>query len=289
MKKVAIITDSNSGFTIAASSKIENLFVLPMPFNIEGKEYFEEIDLTQDKFFELLQNDVNISTSQPAVGSVLSLWKKVLKDFDQIVHIPMSSGLSASCETATMLAQDFDGRVAVVNNQRISVTQYQSVLDALELAKEGKDAFEIKEYLENDKFNSSIYICVDTLKYLKRGGRVTPAGAALGELLKIKPVLQIQGDKLDAFAKVIGLKKAKLVMIDQMKKDLESRFHATPEEYQLAIAYTKGNEEFLERYIEDVKASFPGYELIIQPLSLSVACHIGGGSFALAVAHKYKK
>lgn len=289
MKKVAIITDSNSGFTIAASSKIENLFVLPMPFNIEGKEYFEEIDLTQDKFFELLQNDVNISTSQPAVGSVLSLWKKVLKDFDQIVHIPMSSGLSASCETATMLAQDFDGRVAVVNNQRISVTQYQSVLDALELAKEGKDAFEIKEYLENDKFNSSIYICVDTLKYLKRGGRVTPAGAALGELLKIKPVLQIQGDKLDAFAKVIGLKKAKLVMIDQMKKDLESRFDATPEEYQLAIAYTKGNEEFLERYIEDVKASFPGYELNIQPLSLSVACHIGGGSFALAVAHKYKK
>ena len=289
MKKVAIITDSNSGFTIAASSKIENLFVLPMPFNIEGKEYFEEIDLTQDKFFELLQNDVNISTSQPAVGSVLSLWKKVLKDFDQIVHIPMSSGLSASCETATMLAQDFDGCVAVVNNQRISVTQYQSVLDALELAKEGKDAFEIKEYLENDKFNSSIYICVDTLKYLKRGGRVTPAGAALGELLKIKPVLQIQGDKLDAFAKVIGLKKAKLVMIDQMKKDLESRFQATPEEYQLAIAYTKGNEEFLERYIEDVKASFPGYELNIQPLSLSVACHIGGGSFALAVAHKYKK
>lgn len=289
MKKIAIITDSNSGFTIAKSEEISNLFVLPMPFMINGEEYFEEIDLSQERFYELLGEDANISTSQPAIGNVTHLWKKVLKEFDQIVHIPMSSGLSASYNTARMLSEDFDGRVAVVNNQRISITLYQSILDALELAKEGKDAFEIKEYLENDKYNSSIYICVDTLKYLKRGGRITPAAAAFGELLKIKPVLQIQGDKLDAFAKVLGVKKAKLVIIDQVRKDLEERFNATPDTYQIGVAYTAGNEDFLNRFIEDVKTNFPGYEIVCMPLSLSVSCHIGPGAFAITLAHKYKK
>ncbi len=286
MKKVAIITDSNSGVTIAESKKL-GIFLVSMPFMINGEVYYEEKDLSQEKFFELLKDKVNISTSQPSIGSVTALWDEVLENYDEIVYIPMSSGLSKSCETATMLAEEYNNRVFVVNNQRISVTMYQSVLDAIKLAKEGHDGAYIKKYLEDDKFNSSIYITVDTLSYLKKGGRVTPAGALLGELLRIKPVLQIQGEKLDAFAKALGTKKAKLIMIDQMKKDLCERFNATPDTYQLSLAYTPGDKEFFDRFIEDVHENFPEYELVIHPLSLSVACHIGPGAFAIAVSHKY--
>lgn len=286
MKKVAIVTDSNSGVTIAESEKL-GIYVIPMPFMINGEVYFEEKDLSQEKFFNLLGENINISTSQPAIGTIIEMWDNLLQEYDQIVHIPMSSGLSEECTTAKMLASDYEGKVFVVDNQRISVTMHQSILDALKLIKEGHDGEYIKNYLENDKFNSSIYITLDTLTYLKRGGRITPAAALLGELLKIKPVLQIQGLKLDAFAKAIGNKKAKLIMIEQMKKDLEERFHANPETYQLCVSYTPGDQEFLDRFIEDVKENFPEYDLYIAPLSLSVACHIGPGAFALAVAHKY--
>ena len=224
MSKVVIMTDSNSGITQAEAAEI-GVVVLPMPFYINGEMLYEEIDLTQEQFYKKLTEGGEIKTSMPLVGDVTDKWDELLKDNDEIVYIPMSSGLSSSCETAMMLAQDYEDKVHVVNNQRISVTMRQSVLDAKMLADQGKSASEIKEILEREKFESSIYIMVDTLEYLKKGGRITPAAAALGTLLKLKPVLQIQGEKLDAFAKARTLKQAKSIMIESMKNDFEKRFH----------------------------------------------------------------
>ena len=208
MDKTAVVTDSNSGIT-QAEAKTLGITVIAMPFYIQGETFYEDINLTQEQFYEKLAQGGDISTSMPAVGDVTDLWDKLLDEYDEIVHIPMSSGLSSSCETALMLAQSYEGRVQVVNNQRISVTQRRSVMDARALAQAGKSALEIKELLEREKFESSIYIMVDTLKYLKKGGRITPTAAALGTLLRIKPVLQIQGEKLDAFAKARTVKQAK--------------------------------------------------------------------------------
>lgn len=236
MGKVAIVTDSNSGIT-QEQAKEYGVNVLPMPFFINGETFFEDIDLSQEEFYERLEGNADISTSMPAVGSVTELWDKLLEGYDGIVHIPMSSGLSSSCETAIMLAQDYDGKVQVVNNQRISVTQKQSVLDAAELARRGKGAQEIKDYLEQTKFDSSIYIMVDTLAYLKKGGRITPAAAALGTLLKLKPVLQIQGEKLDAFAKARTVKQAKNIMVEAVKNDFEKRFKDTAGEGKIGRAH----------------------------------------------------
>ncbi len=221
--KVGIITDSNSGIT-QKQAKDLGLYVLPMPFMVNEETYFEDISLSQEEFYERLANGDNVVTSQPSLESVMNLWDSVLKECDEIVHIPMSSGLSGSCQSAMMLAQDYEGKVQVVNNQRISVTQRQSALDALQLAKDGKSAEEIKTFLEEDRFNSSIYIMLDTLYYLKKGGRITPAAAALGTLLKLKPVLQIQGDKLDAFAKARTSSQGKSIMINAIKNDMINRF-----------------------------------------------------------------
>lgn len=286
MGKVAIVTDSNSGIT-QEQAKEYGVNVLPMPFFINGETFFEDIDLSQEEFYERLEGNADISTSMPAVGSVTELWDKLLEDYDGIVHIPMSSGLSSSCETAIMLAQDYDGKVQVVNNQRISVTQKQSVLDAAELASRGKGAQEIKDYLEQTKFDSSIYIMVDTLAYLKKGGRITPAAAALGTLLKLKPVLQIQGEKLDAFAKARTVKQAKNIMVEAVKNDFEKRFQdAAGEGMHLYIAYTKDRQTALEFKVQ-VQEAFPKAEItMVDPLSLSVACHIGPGALALACAKK---
>ncbi len=286
MGKVAIVTDSNSGIT-QEQAKEYGVNVLPMPFFINGETFFEDIDLSQEEFYERLEGNADISTSMPAVGSVTELWDKLLEGYDGIVHIPMSSGLSSSCETAIMLAQDYDGKVQVVNNQRISVTQKQSVLDAAELARRGKGAQEIKDYLEQTKFDSSIYIMVDTLAYLKKGGRITPAAAALGTLLKLKPVLQIQGEKLDAFAKARTVKQAKNIMVEAVKNDFEKRFKDTAGEgMHLYIAYTKNRQTALEFKVQ-VQEAFPKAEItMVDPLSLSVACHIGPGALALACAKK---
>ncbi len=286
MGKVAIVTDSNSGIT-QEQAKEYGVNVLPMPFFINGETFFEDIDLSQEEFYERLEGNADISTSMPAVGSVTELWDKLLEEYDGIVHIPMSSGLSSSCETAIMLAQDYDGKVQVVNNQRISVTQKQSVLDAAELASRGKGAQEIKDYLEQTKFDSSIYIMVDTLAYLKKGGRITPAAAALGTLLKLKPVLQIQGEKLDAFAKARTVKQAKNIMVEAVKNDFEKRFQdAAGEGMHLYIAYTKDRQTALEFKVQ-VQEAFPKAEItMVDPLSLSVACHIGPGALALACAKK---
>ncbi len=286
MSRIAIVTDSNSGITQKEGKEL-GISVIPMPFYINDELYFEDITLTQEEFYQRLDEDADIKTSQPAPGDVLDLWEKLLEDHDEIVHIAMSSGLSSSCATAAMLADDYDGKVQVVDNQRISVTQRQSVADAMKLAEEGKSAKEIKDILEADKLDSGIFIMVDTLKYLKKGGRVTSAGAAIGTVLGIKPVLQIHGEKLDAFAKTRGVKQAKKKMIAAVRKELEERFpdgdfakHA-----YLQSAYTKDKEAAL-KWKEELMAEFPEMEFHQDPLSLSVACHIGAGALAVAWTHK---
>ncbi len=280
--KVAIVTDSNSGITQAEAKEL-GIFVLPMPFMIDGRDYYEDINLTQREFYEKLKDGSDISTSQPSPESVTGLWDKVLESYDALVHIPMSSGLSGSCQTAVMLSEDYEGKVEVVNNQRISVTQRQSVMDARELADAGRSAAEIRKYLEDTKFDSSIYIMLDTLKYLKKGGRITPAAAALGTLLKLKPVLQIQGEKLDAFSKARTIKQAKNVMMTAIGHDMENRFgDKSGRRIHLFIAYTDNEAAALELK-EELRAAFPETgEIYIAPLSLSVSCHIGPGALAIA-------
>lgn len=277
MGNIAVVTDSNSGITQKQAKEL-GIHVLPMPFYIDGQLYYEDITLTQEQFYEKLENDADISTSQPSPGDVTDLWDRLLKEYDEIVHIPMSSGLSSTCETATMLARDYDGKIFVVDNQRISVTQRQATLDAMKLVKEGKTGQEIYDILMREKLESSIYITVDTLKYLKKGGRVTPAAAAIGTVLNLKPVLQIQGEKLDAYAKVRGWKAAKKTMIDAMKKDLSTRFAG--KKVHMQAAYTCTEEEALQ-WKKELEEKFPGYDIYLDKLSLSVACHIGAGSMAV--------
>jgi len=279
MGKVAIVTDSNSGITQEQGKEL-GIFVIPMPFFIDGQLYLEDITLTQEQFYEKLSADSDISTSQPSPGDVMDLWDKVLDEYDELVCIPMSSGLSSTCDTARSLSMDYDGKVEVVDNQRISVTQAQSVFDAMKLRDEGKSAAEIREILEAEKHQASIYITVDTLKYLKKGGRITPAAAAIGTVLNLKPVLQIQGEKLDAFSKVRGWKAAKKTMLNAIEKDLNERFADVKDQMLLGMAYTCSTEDAQE-WKQEIMDRFPGYELIEAPLSLSVACHIGPGAMAV--------
>lgn len=285
--KIAVVTDSNSGIKQEQAVRM-GIYVLPMPFVIDGETYFEDITLTQEDFYKMLENDADISTSQPSPESVMELWDKALEENDQVVHIPMSSGLSGSCQTAMMLANDekYEGKVFVVNNQRISVTQLQSVKDALLLAAQGADGAHIKKRLEETKMDSAIFITVDTLKYLKKGGRITPAVAMIGTLLKIKPVLSIFGEKLDSYAKARTIKQAKTIMIDAVQKELEERLH-DPEcrHTHLAIAHTQ-NEAAAEEFMEEVMKRYPDADIFIHPLSLSVSCHIGPGSLALTATRK---
>lgn len=283
MSKIAIVSDSNSGITQAQAKEL-GITVLPMPFFINDETLYEDIDLTQEQFYQMLQDDVNISTSMPLVGNLTDAWDELLKEYDEIVHIPMSSGLSGSCQTAIMMAEDYDGKVQVVDNQRISVTQRQSVLDAMALVEKGYTAKEIKEILEREKLEASIYIMVDTLDYLKKGGRITPAVAAIGTLLKLKPVLQIQGEKLDSFAKARTVKQAKSMMIEAMKKDMEERFGGA-ENVHLEMAYTL-DLEAAEAFKAEVEEAFQGMEIVVNPLSLSVSCHIGPGALAIACSKK---
>ena len=282
MGKVAIVTDSNSGITQKEAKEL-GIRVLPMPFYINGELFYEDITLTQEEFYKKLEEDADISTSQPAPGDVIELWEELLESYDEVIHIPMSSGLSSSCETAIMLSKDFDGKVLVVDNQRISVTQRQSVLDAIQLAEEGKCAQEIYDILMQEKLEASIYITVDTLKYLKKGGRITPAAAAIGTVLNLKPVLQIQGEKLDAFAKVRGWKTSKKTMLDAVEKDMKTRFAG--KEMKLAAAYTC-SEETAQEWKKEIETRFPGYDVYLDKLSLSVACHIGAGSMAVTCTKK---
>lgn len=284
MSKVAILTDSNSGITQQQAAQL-GIYVIPMPFFIDGEQYFEGMNLSQEEFYEKLKTDADISTSQPSVGELQDKWDELLKEYDEIVFIPMSSGLSGTCQTATMLAEDYDGKVCVVNNQRISVTMRQSVLDALLLANQGKTAAQIKAILEEHKMESSIYITLETLKYLKKGGRITPAAAAIGTVLNLKPVLQIQGEKLDAFSKTRGKASAKKIMLKAMQDDLDGRFSefAKAGRIHIEAAYA-GNEEEANEWAELIKETYPQFDFNMDPLSLSVACHIGYGALAIAAS-----
>ena len=279
MGKVAIVTDSNCGIS-PSQAKDLGIYMLPMPFFIDDKEYLEDIDMNQSEFFQHLEQNpgCRVSTSQPTPESVTTLWDKLLKDYDEIVHIPMSSGLSSSMQTARMLAEDYDGRVRVVNNQRISGTLRYSAIEAIQQAKNGLSADEIGTWLEKTRFDSSIYITVATLKYLKQGGRITPAAAALGTMLRLKPVLQIQGEKLDAFSKARTMTQAKSTMTKAIKDDIADRFG---EKINLDVIHSH-NLEAAEEFRKEVLTTFPNIgEVNIFPLSLSVSCHIGPGSLAL--------
>lgn len=289
MSRVKIITDSNSGITQRQGEEM-GIEVVPMPFFINETQYLEDITMTQEDFYRALADDTaEVSTSQPSPETIMEMWAQGLKEYDEIVHIPMSSGISSSCATAMMLAQEeeFEGRVYVVDNQRISVTQRRSVLQAKELADKGFSGKDIFDILTRDKLESSIYIMVDTLKYLKKGGRLTPAVAAIGTVLRIKPVLQIQGDKLDSYAKVKTLKQAKQTMVKAITSDLENRFADSGKMY-IDIAHTQNREE-AEKFREELNLLFPGHDIHIDPLSLSVSCHIGPGALAVTLSNEPKE
>lgn len=288
--KIAVVTDSNSGIT-QAQAKEMGVAVLPMPFMIDGETYYEDITLTREQFYQRLKDNADIATSQPTPDSILKMWDKLLKEYDQIIHIPMSSGLSGSCSTAMMLAgeDEYEGKVFVVDNRRISVTQYQSVKDARMLAAMGMDGTQIKKRLEETAADSVIFITVDTLKYLKKGGRITPAAAALGTLLKIKPVLIILGEKLDSFAKARTMKQAKTMMMNAIQKELDGRLHDSEcRNCHLAIAHTDNEEAALE-FKKEVEERFPNADVYMAPLSLSIACHIGPGSLAVTATRKMEE
>lgn len=288
MSKVCIITDSNSGITQSESKEL-GIVVIPMPFYINEVQHFEDIDMTQEEFYEALMDEkTEVSTSQLSPDTIMQTWRENLEEYDEIVHIPMSSGISSSCATAMMLAQEeeFEGKVFVVDNQRISVTQRRSVQQAKELAERGYSAKEIHDILFRDKFQSSIYIMVNTLKYLRKGGRLTPAVAAIGTVLRIKPVLQIQGEKLDSYAKVKTLKQAKTTMLKAIRSDFEKRF--SDEEMEIDIAYTYDKAE-ADKFKEEILREYPNAKVYMDPLSLSVSCHIGPGALAVALSNVPKE
>lgn len=284
--KIAILTDSNCGINKEEANKF-GIYVLPMPFYIGDDVYYEDIDLTQEEFYIKLDTEDKITTSMPVVGDVIDKWDELLEDYDEVVYIPMSSSLSGSCQTAQMLAQDdeYEDKVFVVDNQRISVTMKESVMDALYLANKGYSGSEIRNILEDHKRDSSIYISIPTLKYLSKGGRLTKAVAALGNILKIKPVLQIQGGKLDTFARARTIEQCKQTMITAIKDDIKNRFDNDPSIVEIAIAHTN-NEEAALKFKEEVLEIWPDREIVVDPLSLSVACHIGPGSLAITVGRR---
>ena len=291
MGRVAIVTDSNSGITQTQAGEL-GIHIIPMPFYINGKLYYEDLTLSQEEFYQHLSEKAEISTSMPAMPDVTGLWDKLLKTYDAVVHIPMSSGLSSSCQTAQMLAQDYDGRVQVVDNKRISVTQRQAALDAKALAQAGWSAEKIKSYLEETALTSSIYITLSTLYYLKKGGRITPAAAALGTLLRLKPVLQLQGERLDAYTKSRTLKAAKSAMIEGIRKDCVERFGSDDQAtgMDIMIAYSGTDKTEVNQWEQEVREAFPGHdEIVVNPLSLSVSCHIGPGAIAVTCSKKLEE
>ena len=290
MNKVAIVTDSGSGFSPEEAEKL-GIKIIYIPYIIDGEEYMENKNLTREKFFELLESANTFSTSQPSQDVIKECWDELLKTYEQVVYIPLSSGLSATCKSSQVSAKEYNGRVEVVDNKRVSITLKASVLNALTMADEGKTAQEIKQALETDTYNSSIYITVTTLKYLKRGGRITATAAAIGSLLKIKPVLQIQGDKLDSYAKVMTMQQAKSKMINAIQKDLDTRFKKYYDngEMVLAVAHSGITNENALSFAEEVKKAFPKLEFtFVDSLPLSIICHIGQDSLAMAVFKKYK-
>lgn len=286
MGKIAIVTDSNSGITRAEGEKL-GIYVIPMPFYINEKLYYEDITLSQEDFYHFLKENASISTSMPSLADMTELWDRLLADYEAVIHIPMSSGLSGSCGAAQMMARDYEGKVFVVDNRRISVTQKKSVLDAKALADAGWSAADIRQYLEETASDSSIYITLSTLYYLKKGGRITPAAAALGTLLRLKPVLQIQGEKLDAYAKSRTMKSARQTMLDAIQKDCTERFgDPSASNMNIMVAYSGIDRTEADSWREEVQAAYPSHSIMFDPLSLSVSCHIGDGAIAITCAKK---
>lgn len=282
--RTAVMTDENSGISASEAEKL-GIFLMPMPFFINGEIKFQGKDMTSDEFYDYLAQGAEVSTSQPSPGDVMDMWDRILADgYDDIVYIPMSSGLSESCNSAKVFAEDYDGKVWVVDNHRISVTMESSVYDAMTYAKEGMNAAQIKERLEKEAYDATIYIAVDTLSYLKKGGRVTAAAAAIGTVLNLKPVLTIQGEKLDAFAKERGMKKARHTMIEAAKKDLDTRLSELYKagKIRLFAVSSKVDEETMNSWVDEIKEAFPGQEITARELSLSIGCHIGPGALAIA-------
>lgn len=284
MAKVAIVTDSGSGITLAQAREMGvGLVSIPFMFGDNEKTYFEDINLTRDEFFERLKSGETVHTSQPSPVDVLKVWDQVLEENDSLVYIPMSSGLSGSCQSAMMLSGDYDGKVEVVNNQRISVTQKRSVQDAMEMAAKGWTARQIKDKLEEIRYEQSIYIMVDTLTYLKRGGRITPAAAAIGTLLRIKPVLKIFGERLDAFAKARTEQQARTMMINAMKNDCEKLYGGMDNVWLYAV---ESKSPDFAAWSEQIRDAFPGHLVEEDKLPSVINCHIGEGALAIACSRK---
>lgn len=283
MPKIGVVTDSNSGISVEEGKRL-GVAVIPMPVHINGEIFYEGVDISQETFYEKLIGGADVATSQPAPGDVTGLWDRVLKEYDQLVYLPMSAGLSSSCATARMLAQGYGGRVEVVDNRRISVTQRYGVLDAVKLAEAGLDAAEIRTVLERQGDDACIYITVDTLKYLRKGGRVSGAEAIVGTMLNIKPVMEIRGDKLTPVAKVRGMKAARKTMLQRVKADLEGRLKDLREAGHTAVglAYSQVSDELLEDWRAEIRAFFPDDRFVDgDPLTLSIACHTGPGALGV--------
>lgn len=285
--KTAIATDTNSGILQQQAQKL-GVYVLPMPVIIEGKEYFEGVDITHAQLYQAMKEHRDISSSQPSPGQLMEFWESILEEsWDEIVYIPMSSGLSNSCSNAIQLAKEYGGKVQVVDNHRISVTQEASVVSALRLAQLGLQAAHIKDYLEQRAYDASIYITVDSMEYLKKGGRVTPAAAAFASVLNVKPVLTIQGDKLDTFAKVRGMKQAKAKMIEALKEDRFTRFGQVPDgELRIETAGTFESRQEAEQWRRMVQAEFPTVQVSYVDLPCSIACHVGINAVGTGIVKK---
>lgn len=285
MNKLKIVTDSNSGILQEEGKQLE-IYVIPMPFTIDDEEYLEEISISQEQFYEFLKKDADVKTSQPSEFYLEELWNDLLKENNEILYIPMSSGLSGTCENAKRYAENFGGKVEVVDNKRISVTQKESVFEAIALARQGKSAKEIKEYLESTANKSSIYIMMGVLKYLKKGGRISATAAALGAMLNVKPVLSSRGDKFEKFALVLSAAQGKKKMLMKIKSEIETEFN---EEYNkgaltVSVAHTQ-NEAEAQKFKEEIMKEFPKLNFrFVDPLSLSVSCHIGSGALAIAIS-----
>ena len=278
-EKIAILTDTNSGINPDQAARY-GIHLVSMPVIIDDETYFENESIFQDEFFQRLREGACVSTSQPAPGVLMDCWEGLLERYDEIIYLPMSSGLSGSCQTAAMLAEEYDGSVHVVDNHRISVTLRQSVLEAKYLADQGKTAQEIVAYLEQDGLEASIYVAVNTLEYLKKSGRVTAAGAAVGTILNIKPVLQIQGGKLDAYKRARGMHQAMQMMIDGLKYDQAHRFAG--KKMVIRAAYS-GDAEAGAIWQAELQTAFPGMSIGLDPLPISISCHTGDGALGVGM------
>lgn len=279
MEKIAVATDTNSSITLEEANRL-GIYMMKMPFTIDGEEYLEDVNCTYEEFCSRLDAGADVSTAQPVLGDLLDMWDELLKTYDKVIYIPMSSALSGSCETAKGMAQDYDGKVLVVDNKRISISQRRSVMDALVMIEHGMSAEEIKTYLENDSFNSSIYLAVNTLDLLKKSGRVTATAATIATIMNIKPVLTIQGGKLDSYAKERGMKKAEKIMLHAIETDREKRFS---QGNNVIYAAYSGSEEIGKAWLEDVRDYFKDPTIELYRLPISIVCHVSTGVLGIGV------